>query len=93
VEQDAERKVFELKKPRTVTRGNRSLVALPDNGLKITAIRVDDRGLYTQHLSIDIDSESFIAEIARATTFVNDGDVEDLLKIGKLGVGLSILRS
>ncbi|MDR1891294.1 MAG: bifunctional UDP-3-O-[3-hydroxymyristoyl] N-acetylglucosamine deacetylase/3-hydroxyacyl-ACP dehydratase [Puniceicoccales bacterium] len=87
VEQDAERKIFELKEPITVTRGNRSLVALPYDGLKITATLVDDRGLYTQHLSIDIDSESFIAEIAPARTFVNYEDIEDLLKIGRLRGG------
>ncbi|MDR0692995.1 MAG: bifunctional UDP-3-O-[3-hydroxymyristoyl] N-acetylglucosamine deacetylase/3-hydroxyacyl-ACP dehydratase [Puniceicoccales bacterium] len=87
VEQDAERKFFELREPITVTRGNRSLVALPYDGLKITATLVDDHGLYTQHLSIDVDLESFIAEIAPARTFVHYEDIEDLLKIGRLRGG------
>jgi UDP-3-O-[3-hydroxymyristoyl] N-acetylglucosamine deacetylase/3-hydroxyacyl-[acyl-carrier-protein] dehydratase len=87
VEQDSERKIFELREPITVTRGNRSLVALPYDGLKITATLVDDHGLYTQHLSIDVDSESFIAEIAPARTFVHYEDIENLLKIGRLRGG------
>ncbi|MDR1595389.1 MAG: bifunctional UDP-3-O-[3-hydroxymyristoyl] N-acetylglucosamine deacetylase/3-hydroxyacyl-ACP dehydratase [Puniceicoccales bacterium] len=87
VEQDAERKVFELREPITVTRGNRSLVALPYDGLKITATLVDDRGPCTQHLSVDISAESFVADIAPARTFVHYNDVEELLKLGKMRGG------
>ncbi|MDR3144042.1 MAG: bifunctional UDP-3-O-[3-hydroxymyristoyl] N-acetylglucosamine deacetylase/3-hydroxyacyl-ACP dehydratase [Puniceicoccales bacterium] len=83
VEQDAERKVFPLKYPITVSSGNRSMVALPYDGLKISATFVDDRGLYTQHLSIDVNAESFMSEIAPARTFVNYEDIEPLLKLGK----------
>ncbi|MDR1413629.1 MAG: bifunctional UDP-3-O-[3-hydroxymyristoyl] N-acetylglucosamine deacetylase/3-hydroxyacyl-ACP dehydratase [Puniceicoccales bacterium] len=87
VEQDAERKFFELRDPITVTKGNRSLVALPHNGLKITATLVDDRGSNTQHLSLDIDPEIFSAEIAPARTFVHYEDIEELLKLGRVRGG------
>ncbi|MDR2737494.1 MAG: bifunctional UDP-3-O-[3-hydroxymyristoyl] N-acetylglucosamine deacetylase/3-hydroxyacyl-ACP dehydratase [Puniceicoccales bacterium] len=87
VEQDAERKSFVLNEPITVTRGNRSLVALPYDGLKITATLVDDGCRYTQHLSVDVNEESFTAEIAPARTFVNYEDIGGLLKLGKLRGG------
>ena len=54
VEQDADRVYFELKEPVSVTEGNRSLIALPYDGLKITCTSADDRGIHTQHLSLDI---------------------------------------
>jgi UDP-3-O-[3-hydroxymyristoyl] N-acetylglucosamine deacetylase/3-hydroxyacyl-[acyl-carrier-protein] dehydratase len=87
VEQDADRKVFELREPVTVTRGNRSLVALPCNELKITATLVDDRGPCTQHLSMNIDGEAFIAGVAPARTFVHYEDIEELLRLGKVRGG------
>jgi UDP-3-O-[3-hydroxymyristoyl] N-acetylglucosamine deacetylase/3-hydroxyacyl-[acyl-carrier-protein] dehydratase len=83
-EQDAERKVFELKESIMATRGSYSLAILLDDYLKITAPLVDDRRSYWQHLSIDIDSESLIAEIAPARNFVNYEEIENLLKIGRL---------
>ncbi len=82
-EQDAEQNVFSLAEPITVTSGNRSLVALPYNGFKITATLVDDKGRYTQHLSIDINQETFLTQIAPARTFVDYEDIEPLVKIGK----------
>ncbi|MDR1432990.1 MAG: bifunctional UDP-3-O-[3-hydroxymyristoyl] N-acetylglucosamine deacetylase/3-hydroxyacyl-ACP dehydratase [Puniceicoccales bacterium] len=87
LEQDAPRKIFELREPITVTRGNRSLVALPHDGFRITATLVDDRGPYTQHLSVDIDANSYVADIAPARTFVHYEDIEDLLKLGKVRGG------
>jgi UDP-3-O-[3-hydroxymyristoyl] N-acetylglucosamine deacetylase/3-hydroxyacyl-[acyl-carrier-protein] dehydratase len=87
VAQEAERKFFALRDPITVTRGNRSLVALPYDGLKITATLVDDRGPHTQHLSLDINAETFIADIASARTFVHYEDIEELLKLGKMRGG------
>ena len=44
VEQDAEREYFELQEPVSVSEGNRSLIALPYDGLKITCTSADDRG-------------------------------------------------
>ncbi len=87
VEQDAEREYFELKTPLSVTEGNRSLIALPYDGLKITCTSADDRGVHTQHLSLDIDSEIFQSAIAPARTFTIYEDIEELLKMGKIQGG------
>lgn len=87
VEQDKERVYFQLKEPVSVTEGNRSIIALPYDGLKITCTSADDRGIHTQHLSIDIDPETYMAQIAPARTFTIYEDIEELLKLGKIQGG------
>lgn len=87
LEQDAERKYFELQEPLSVTDGNRSIIALPYDGFKVTCTSADDRGIHTQHLSIDIDPETYMAEIAPARTFTIYEDIEPLLKMGKIQGG------
>lgn len=87
VEQAKERVYFELKEPVSVTEGNRSLIALPYNGLKITCTSADDRGIHTQHLSLDIDPETYQAQLAPARTFTIFEDIEELLKLGKIQGG------
>lgn len=87
VEQNKEREYFVLKQPVSVTEGNRSIIALPYDGLKITCTSADDRGIHTQHLSIDIDPEVYIAQIAPARTFTIYEDIEELLKLGKIQGG------
>ncbi|MGA1205538.1 MAG: bifunctional UDP-3-O-[3-hydroxymyristoyl] N-acetylglucosamine deacetylase/3-hydroxyacyl-ACP dehydratase [Opitutales bacterium] len=87
VEQDAERQYFELKEPISVTDGNRSVIALPYNGFKVTCTSADDRGIHTQHMSIDLDPDTYIAEIAPARTFTVYEDIEPLLKMGKIQGG------
>ena len=87
VEQDAERDYFELDEPVSVTRGGSSIIALPHNGFRITCTSTDDRGIHTQHLSLDIDPESYIAQIAPARTFTIYEDIEELLKLGKIKGG------
>ncbi|CAI8344239.1 MAG: UDP-3-O-acyl-N-acetylglucosamine deacetylase [Opitutia bacterium UBA7350] len=87
IEQEAEREYFELKEPISVTRGNSSIIALPHDGLRITCTSADDRGIHTQHLSIDIDYESYLAQIAAARTFTIYEDIEELLKLGKIKGG------
>ncbi len=87
VEQEAERKVYVLQEPISVTDGNRSIIALPYDGFKVTCTSADDRGIHTQHLSIDIDPETYISEIAPARTFTVYEDIEPLLKMGKIQGG------
>lgn len=87
VEQDTERQVFSLREPVSVSEGNRSLIALPYDGLKITCTSADDRGIHTQHLSIEIDPETYQAAIAPARTFTVYEDIEELLKMGKIQGG------
>lgn len=87
VEQDAERKYYELKSPLSISEGNRSIIALPYDGLKITCTSADDRGIHTQHLSLDIDAETYASGIAPARTFTVYEDIEALLKMGKIQGG------
>jgi UDP-3-O-[3-hydroxymyristoyl] N-acetylglucosamine deacetylase/3-hydroxyacyl-[acyl-carrier-protein] dehydratase len=87
VEQDADRDYFELKEPISVTDGNRSIIALPYDGFKVTCTSADDRGIHTQHLSIDLEPDTYIADIAPARTFTIYEDIEPLLKMGKIQGG------
>lgn len=87
VEQEAERKYFRLEEPISVTRGGSSLIALPYDGFQITCTSADDRGIHTQHLSLDIEPETYIAQIAPARTFTIYEDIEELLKLGKIKGG------
>lgn len=87
IEQEKEREYIELTEPVTVSSGNRSIIALPYDGFKITCTSADDRGIHTQHLSIDIDPETYIADIAPSRTFTVYEDIEELIKIGKIRGG------
>lgn len=87
VEQDAEREYYVLDEPISVTRGNSSIIALPHDGFRITCTSTDDRGIHTQHLSLDVDPETYVAQIAPARTFTIYEDIEELLKLGKIKGG------
>lgn len=87
VEQDKDREYFILDEPVSVTNGNSSLIVLPYDGLKITCTSADDRGIHTQHLSIELDPETYIAGIAPARTFTIFEDIEELLKQGMIRGG------
>jgi UDP-3-O-[3-hydroxymyristoyl] N-acetylglucosamine deacetylase/3-hydroxyacyl-[acyl-carrier-protein] dehydratase len=87
VEQDKERVYYELDAPVSVMKGNRSIIALPYDGLKITCTSTDDRGYHTQHLSLTIDPETYISQIAPSRTFTIYEDIEELLKLGKIRGG------
>lgn len=87
VEQDADREYFVLDQPISVTKGNSSIIALPYDGFKISCTSADDRGIHTQHLTIDIDPDVFATQIAAARTFTVYEDIEELLKLGKIKGG------
>ncbi|HRG54901.1 MAG TPA: bifunctional UDP-3-O-[3-hydroxymyristoyl] N-acetylglucosamine deacetylase/3-hydroxyacyl-ACP dehydratase [Lacunisphaera sp.] len=87
VEQDAEREYFTLTETVSVSRGNSSIIALPYDGLKITCTSADDRGIHTQHLSLVVDPEVYVTQIAAARTFTIYEDIEELLKLGKIKGG------
>ncbi|MEX0323411.1 MAG: bifunctional UDP-3-O-[3-hydroxymyristoyl] N-acetylglucosamine deacetylase/3-hydroxyacyl-ACP dehydratase [Puniceicoccaceae bacterium] len=87
VEQDAEREYYELKEPISVTEGNRSIIALPYNGFKVSCTSADDRGIHTQHLSVELDPDTYISDIAPSRTFTVYEDIEPLLKMGKIQGG------
>ncbi|GHB91422.1 bifunctional UDP-3-O-[3-hydroxymyristoyl] N-acetylglucosamine deacetylase/3-hydroxyacyl-ACP dehydratase [Cerasicoccus arenae] len=87
VEQEAERTYIELVEPISVTKGASSIIALPCDHFKVTCTSADDRGIHTQHVSLEIDPESYIAQIAPARTFTIYEDIEELLKLGKIQGG------
>ncbi|MEM8550486.1 MAG: 3-hydroxyacyl-ACP dehydratase FabZ, partial [Verrucomicrobiota bacterium] len=87
IEQDAEREYLTLTEPVSVTNGSSSLIALPYDGLKVTCTSADDRGTHTQHVSLEIDPESYSAQVAPARTFTIYEDIEELLKLGKIQGG------
>lgn len=87
VEQTAERKYFVLDEPISVTQGSSSIIALPHDGFRVTCTSADNRGIHTQHLSLDIDPDSYVAQIAPARTFTIYEDIEELLKLGKIKGG------
>jgi len=87
VEQDAEREYFVLGETLSVSRGNSSIIALPFDGLKITCTSADDRGIHTQHLSLTIEPDTYVTQIAAARTFTIYEDIEELLKMGKIKGG------
>ena len=87
VDQDKDQSVFVLKEPVCISEGNRSIVAVPYDGLKITCTSTDDRGIHTQHLSIEINPETYVAEIAPARTFAIYEEIEGLIKLGKIKGG------
>lgn len=87
VEQDAEREYFVLEEPVSVTRGNSSVIALPCDELKITCTSADDRGIHTQHLTLTIDPDVYMTQIAASRTFTVYEDIEELLKLGKIKGG------
>ena len=87
IEQDKERSYFELKETVSISSDHRSIVAMPYDGLRITCTSTDSRGNHTQHLSIDINPESYVSEIAPARTFTIYEDIEYLLKMGKIKGG------
>ena len=87
VEQADTREVFTLTHPITINEGSRSIIALPFDGLRITCTSADDRGIHTQHLTIDIDPDTYEAQIAPARTFTIYEDIEELLKKGLIQGG------
>ena len=87
VEQDKDREYFTLDAAVSVTKGQSSLIALPSDELRISCTSADDRGIHTQHLSLTIDPDSFMTQIAAARTFTIYEDIEELLKLGKIKGG------
>jgi UDP-3-O-[3-hydroxymyristoyl] N-acetylglucosamine deacetylase/3-hydroxyacyl-[acyl-carrier-protein] dehydratase len=87
VEQEIEREYFTLDSAVSVTKGQSSIIALPCDELKISCTSADDRGIHTQHLSLSIDPDVYMTQIAAARTFTIYEDIEELLKLGKIKGG------
>lgn len=87
VEQSAERQYLVIEEPVSITSGASSLIVLPHDGLKITCTSADDRGIHTQHLSLELNPDAYVADVAPARTFTIYEDIEPLLKMGKIQGG------
>jgi len=87
IEQDSDREYYVLHEPVSISRGDSSVIALPHDGFKITCTSADDRGIHTQHLTLDIDPDVYITQIAASRTFTIFEDIEELLKLGKIKGG------
>ena len=87
IEQAAEREYFTLDAAVSVTKGDSSIIALPCDELKISCTSADNRGIHTQHLSLTIDPDVFMTQVAAARTFTIYEDIEELLKLGKIKGG------
>jgi len=87
LEQDRDRDYFTLDTAVSITKGNRSIIALPSDEFKISCTSADDRGIHTQHLSLTIDPDVYMTQIAAARTFTIYEDIEELLKLGKIRGG------
>lgn len=87
IEQSKDREYIEIKEPISASSGGSSIIALPYDGFKITCTSADDRGLHSQHLSLEIDPETYVSQVAQSRTFVVYEDIEELLKLGKIRGG------
>lgn len=87
VEQEKDREYFVLDEAVSITDGNRSIIALPCDTLRISCTSADDRGVHTQHLSLDIDPDVYMTQIAAARTFTVYEEIEQLVKLGKIKGG------
>jgi UDP-3-O-[3-hydroxymyristoyl] N-acetylglucosamine deacetylase/3-hydroxyacyl-[acyl-carrier-protein] dehydratase len=87
MEQATDREYFTLDAAVSVTKGQSSIIALPSDNLRISCTSADDRGIHTQHLSLLIDPDSYMTQIAAARTFTIYEDIEELLKLGKIKGG------
>jgi UDP-3-O-[3-hydroxymyristoyl] N-acetylglucosamine deacetylase/3-hydroxyacyl-[acyl-carrier-protein] dehydratase len=87
VEQEKDREYFVLDEPVSVTQGDRSIIALPCDTLRISCTSADDRGVHTQHLSLDIDPDVYMTQIAASRTFAVYEEIEQLVKLGKIKGG------
>ena len=85
--QDAEKVVWEITDPISLTKGDRSIAIFPHDSFKITCTSTDDRKTHTQYLSLEIDPETYRHEIANARTFTAYEDIEPLIKMGKIKGG------
>ena len=85
---DAEQVPFVIEQPVSYDQGGVAIIGTPYDGLKLSfTIQFDNPILGTQHISVDINPDSFTKEIASARTFVLYRDVEKLRASGLIKGG------
>ncbi len=87
-EQDAKRVEFALREPIYVDNPNGiSIIALPYSGLKVSyTLYYPNTYIGTQYLSLEVNPETFVNEIASGRTFCLECEAEELRRMG-LGKG------
>ena len=86
-QQDENAQTIEITEPISVVEGDRSIIALPYDGFRVTCTSADARGIHTQHLSLEIEPDVYANDIAPARTFTVYEDIEPLIKLGKIKGG------
>ena len=87
-EQNALRKVFEIREPLHVeTKSGSLLTVVPDGKFRVSCTQVGPEGRFTQYLSTEITPEIYEKEIAPARTFVFYEDVQPLMDKGLIRGG------
>lgn len=88
VEQEANRRVFEIREPIHLETKNGSILTIvPDKGFRVSCTQVGPNGRMTQYFSTEITPETYEKEIAHARTFVYYEDVQPLLEKGLIKGG------
>lgn len=88
VEQQAPRKVFEIREPiYQETRDGTLLTIMPDKKFRISCTNVGPGGRFTQYFSVEINPETYEREIAPARTFVYYEDIAPLMEKGLIKGG------
>ncbi len=79
---------FVVREPYAITDGNASIVALPNEGGFAVSYTLDYEGRYigTQSITLPLDEEAFVREIAPARTFTLEPEIEQFIAMG-LGKG------
>src|SRR5580658_848433 len=87
-EQNALRKVFEIREPLHIETKSGSLMTLvPSSGFRVSCTQVGPDGRFTQYFSTEITPEIYEKEIAPARTFVFYEDVQPLMDKGLIRGG------
>jgi UDP-3-O-acyl N-acetylglucosamine deacetylase len=87
-EQSAHREPLFLREPVSLREGDVQLLAVPHDGLRLSfTIQYANPLLGTQYLSIDLDPEIFLRDIAPARTFALWEDIEPLRRAGHIKGG------
>ena len=83
VEQEAERRIIQIKEPVFVDQGEQSIMILPSPGLSISyTLSYKDHDLSDQYLTLNLVPEIFERELAPARTFCLKKEAEHLLSLG-----------
>lgn len=85
-EQDAERKVYKIKKAFAVYDGDKYVAILPYDGFRVSFTSINKHPLLgTQFYDLELTRESFLKEIAPARTI---GFMNEIAQLQKMGLGL-----